>query len=174
MFSYNYQLLLALRSTCNRKIGAPELPCDAGNTLLVVARTRGARPLCGCASHRLSRERGTKVTNTREGFQLELQDQAASDVAASPSMIDIFTGEDGLVGIDAVVPWPVAAEMVEVAGGLGLTGCELFQPDPDGPTSLQAQVPPTALAATLAPAERAGVMIRDDRDVAQPRNGGSE
>jgi hypothetical protein len=51
MFSYSYQLLLALRSTCNRKIGAPELPCDAGKTSLVVAWTRGAKaPLPRCAS----------------------------------------------------------------------------------------------------------------------------
>jgi hypothetical protein len=50
---------------------------------------------------------------------------APPDAAASPGMIDIYTGDDGLVGIDAVVPWPVAAEMVKMAGGLGLTGCEL-------------------------------------------------
>jgi hypothetical protein len=76
----------------------------------------------------LSRERGTKVTNTREGFQLELQDQAASDAAASPGIIDIYTADAGRVGIDAVVPSPVAAEMVEVAGGLGLLAASSFSP----------------------------------------------
>jgi hypothetical protein len=85
--------------------------------------------------------------------------------AGSLGTLDLYDGDDGRIGIDAVVPYAVAAEMVKVAAGLGLTGFWLLQPDQGGPTSLQAEVPPDALAAVLAPAEAAGVMIRDDRDV---------
>jgi hypothetical protein len=101
------------------------------------------------------------------------KDQPPPDAAASAGMIDLYDGDDGRVGIDAVLPPAVAVEMVKVVGGFELADCELFQPDQGGLTSLQARVPPDALAATLAPAERAGVAIRDDRDVAQPRNGES-
>jgi hypothetical protein len=67
--------------------------------------------------------------------------------------------------MDAVVPYAVAAEVMKEAAGPGLTGFWLLHPDQGGPASLQTEVPPDALAAVLAPAEAAGVMIRDDRDV---------
>jgi hypothetical protein len=90
----------------------------------------------------------------------------ATPGAGSIGTLDLYDGDDGRIGIDAVVPYAVAAEMVKVAAGLGLTGFWLLQPDQGGPTSLQAKVPPDALAAVLAPAEAAGVKILDDRDVA--------
>jgi hypothetical protein len=100
---------------------------------------------------------------------LQAEDRATPDVAASTGTLDLYDGDDGRVGIDAMVPHAVAAEMVKVAAGLGLTGFWLLQPNQGGPTSLQAEVPPDALAAVLAPAEAAGVKIIDDRDVAQSR-----
>jgi hypothetical protein len=49
--------------------------------------------------------------------------------------------------------------MLRVAEGLGLDCFHLIQADPGGATSLQAAVSTDALAAILAPAERAGVVI---------------
>jgi hypothetical protein len=54
--------------------------------------------------------------------------------------------------------------MLEVAASSErLAGLQMFQADVGGPTAFQVQVPPDALAALLAPAERVGVPIIDRR-----------
>jgi hypothetical protein len=55
-------------------------------------------------------------------------------------MIDLYDGDEGRVGIDAVVPFAVAVEMLKMAAAEGLAA-ELFQAYQGGPTSLQVQVP---------------------------------
>jgi hypothetical protein len=98
---------------------------------------------------------------------LAAEDQPASDATG---MLDLYNGDHGLVGIDACLPAAVCASMlaVAVAEGLELPGLKLCQVDEGGPTSLQVEVPPDAVAALLAPAERAGVKIVDGRGVEQP------
>jgi hypothetical protein len=105
------------------------------------------------------------VTNISDSIA---KDQATPDAAASIGMIDLYDGDDGRVGVDGCVPNAVATEMVRAAVGLDHIGFKLSCVD--GVTSIQVQVQPGDVAALLAPAERAGVKIRDDRDVALPRN----
>jgi hypothetical protein len=89
---------------------------------------------------------------------------AAAIAAAFTGKIDLYEGDDGRVDIDALVPLAVAAKMLEVAASSErLAGLQMFQADVGGPTAFQVQVPPDALAALLAPAERVGVPIIDRR-----------
>jgi hypothetical protein len=102
---------------------------------------------------------------------LEAEDPAKPDTAASTGTLDLYDAAEGRVGIDACLPDAVATKMVRAAVGLDHIGLKLSSVA--GNTSFQAEVHPGDVAALLAPAKRAGVKIIDDRDVAQPRNGGS-
>jgi hypothetical protein len=107
------------------------------------------------------------VTNISDSIA---KDQTTPDAAASMGVIDLYDGDAGRVGVDRCVPNAVATEMVRAAVGLDHIGFKLTCVD--GVTSIQVQVQPGDVRALLAPAERAGIKITDDRDVAQPCNGG--
>jgi hypothetical protein len=91
---------------------------------------------------------------------IQLKTRARTHVPATnlhPSMIDIYSGRNGKVGIDACVSAQLAAEMcaTELLPGM----MSLFRGD-NGMIGFDAEVSAPVAARMLAAAERAGASIR--------------
>jgi len=84
----------------------------------------------------------------------------------TPGMIDLYTTPDGLVGIDACLPEPLAYAMIDEAYNHKPSGLFVVQHEVGGSMLVDITVSVSAVPTVLASAVSAGVVVRDDEGVA--------